>query len=1734
MKRKSKYLKVLTSIFMALFMVFGSIFSAVGSDVYRVKAAESDRLYSTDYYTLSYQNNEIKLLLNSDIRVYQNFTKEDLKELKNSILSVTYRAIYDDLDFEDSSSKKLNSRNRNKLSSTMAGADIDVSTIGSIIQNQLVDFESIDNALDGEGTYDRLIEFYVDRYVNVYMANNEDAIVEDILTDIAEQLTDSIQTTVDNVYELNGAAGYSPDVSIKIDELIANVKEHKDNGESIMISLDDVVDIVKVVDNKESIVNVINEIEVSSEIKDIVKNSSSTESVNFFVSVDMDTIIDIFQNIEMNNNDVKDIVNSIGMDSIIDIVNSIGMDRVVDLANAVHFTKDDLHDVVQNIIPGTSINSLLKTINSVTVDGNLLYDDNEFKMSGLERVIKNLPRPSQIANYTDEQMKITWALDIDTIFGSVNFDLTIGFQGDCSLIRSTAKEISEIFDVYVENGTYYIDIHAPEKLDNLLLRICNSSSISDDIKLGIFNTAFSTIDEIYTKITNKTLDEYIELLKEVDYKTVLANFYNAENLNKLFNTTKFTDARLDKFVDEVCELVSKASNLSYDRIKNFVSRYVDISSLDDTAVEKLVNDTIAVLKKIDSLSLDSSLLREFIDPNSSYTNENIYEYLDKLSNYESYFNRLMQYIAKVYEAAPDRIKDNTILDYYQGNGQFAYSGTINLNIEKLLVTLSSSYGEKIYEALSMVFDRLPSQIKVSITAEIPDVYQVTYNIGNETKVGMLPVGANLDFFANTQSINNYPIQKWVDVNGMEYTTMPATDIELFAVTEFEAYINDGIVKVYDGEPYTLEVTTMPDDNYTYQWYKNDTAIVGATSSTYDVVNVADSGKYYCEVYSEASYNLTKTVEVIISKAQIDATKLQWDYTNAFTYDGIEKTVTLLNLPDVVHVVYDGNYATDAGTYNATAVLEVLDENYEIVGNVADLKWTINPKEVNVVWENEEQYVYNGNVKPIPTATYEDVNGNLVYLAVVESNGKEFKDAGMYLFEATNSNSNYVLANSSLSVNIEKAKVDVSGLTWDYDGAFTYDGTEKVVELSGTVANATAVYTNNAKTNAGTYTASVTFNPVNENYEIVGNIADLEWTIEKAVVDVSGLTWDYDGAFTYDGTEKVVELSGTVANATAVYTNNAKTNAGTYTASVTFNPVNENYEIVGSVADLEWTIEKAVVDVSGLTWDYDGAFTYDETEKVVELSETVSGVRAVYTNNTQTDAGTYTASVTFELTNDNYVLVGSVADLVWTIEKGQIKLYEFRWDYTSTFVYDGSEKTVELSETVSGVRAVYTNNTQTDAGTYTASVTFELTNDNYVLVGSVADLVWTIEKAEVDVSKLNWNYTNAFTYDGTEKTVTLSNAPEFLDIVYFNNVQTEVGSYQAVATIKSNSNNYSVTGVVAPLNWEIKASTSPVDKVNEMTYEDENGVVIVKVTAENGVDSTNSLTVKDETNSTKDVDLSSLVKENEKANILLTYDISFTNANNEVVNYNDNFTVNVLIPENLRDNNNLKVVHIAEDGTVTNMSATRDGNYLTFATTHFSQYAIVEVTPVNASPAWWVWVLIALAVIIIVLLLVLLLRGKNSKGKENVSTNALVETTDYNENDYLVMNSNGKVEQVKLYEAQDDDVLLATLTKDYVIGKVENENLSMFKEHHLILNTVGKVHDENGTISIDMFKEPIKIVAEPNDVNVEKFVVNRSNDNIIVELNQQEVSIKVTNKEEPYQIEENDNLIIIHVSKNLNN
>ncbi len=80
-----------------------------------------------------------------------------------------------------------------------------------------------------------------------------------------------------------------------------------------------------------------------------------------------------------------------------------------------------------------------------------------------------------------------------------------------------------------------------------------------------------------------------------------------------------------------------------------------------------------------------------------------------------------------------------------------------------------------------------------------------------------------------------------------------------------------------------------------------------------------------------------------------------------------------------------------------------------------------------------------------------------------------------------------------------------------------------------------------------------------------------------------------------------------------------------------------------------------------------------------------------------------------------------------------------------------------------------------------------------------------EKANFDMSKVKWNYTDAYTYDGKAKKVELTGLPAGLNVTYTGNTATEVGTYTAKATFSYDDFAYNAPDVskIATLTWQIK-------------------------------------------------------------------------------------------------------------------------------------------------------------------------------------------------------------------------------------------------------------------------------------------------------------------------------------------
>ena len=130
---------------------------------------------------------------------------------------------------------------------------------------------------------------------------------------------------------------------------------------------------------------------------------------------------------------------------------------------------------------------------------------------------------------------------------------------------------------------------------------------------------------------------------------------------------------------------------------------------------------------------------------------------------------------------------------------------------------------------------------------------------------------------------------------------------------------------------------------------------------------------------------------------------------------------------------------------------------------------------------------------------------------------------------------------------------ITGVTFE-DQTFTFDGNEHSISVTGDVPDGvTVAYENNSAVNAGTYEAKAVLS--GEGY--VTLTLDATLTIEKATLDASAFTFK-DDTVTYDGKAHSLKVEGELpAGVTVTYSNNGKTEAGTYEVKATLAGSNYN-------------------------------------------------------------------------------------------------------------------------------------------------------------------------------------------------------------------------------------------------------------------------------------------------------------------------------------------------------------------------------------------------------------------------------------------------------------------------------------------------------------------------------------------------------------------------------------------------
>lgn len=400
--------------------------------------------------------------------------------------------------------------------------------------------------------------------------------------------------------------------------------------------------------------------------------------------------------------------------------------------------------------------------------------------------------------------------------------------------------------------------------------------------------------------------------------------------------------------------------------------------------------------------------------------------------------------------------------------------------------------------------------------------------------------------------------------------------------------------------------------------------------------------------------------------------------------------------------------------------------------------------------------------------------------------------------------------AEVNVKVNKGTVDMTDVKWE-DGSkeFTYDKSEHSVRIDESTLpeGVTVSYENNAKTNAGEYTAIARFTYEDAtNYEAIAPMT-CDWKIKKATYNVSSI--GMMTGYPYTGSPITASLQILPQNITATLVSGSltQTEIGVYEVEYAFTYTGEdaaNYEpIQNRVLKFEiikGNVYSQVMKVFKWTGDVQTLSKEDVIlPEGITIDEFVSG-------HEQTNIGSYVAVAKLAYTEEAKEFYKEVEtiNIYWTITKATYSFTNVVWsrdDVSAPLYYTGTEYTVELLNLPQGITATYSNNKGTNAGTYVTTATFTYDTEHYH-APYISPLTWVINKKTLIVKANDVtveygipakNYLTV-TYDGfienENENNSLSGELNFLISNY--SVNSSVGEYEiAPYNLKSKYNNYEI-------------------------------------------------------------------------------------------------------------------------------------------------------------------------------------------------------------------------------------------------------------------------------------------------------------------------------------------------------
>ncbi len=352
-----------------------------------------------------------------------------------------------------------------------------------------------------------------------------------------------------------------------------------------------------------------------------------------------------------------------------------------------------------------------------------------------------------------------------------------------------------------------------------------------------------------------------------------------------------------------------------------------------------------------------------------------------------------------------------------------------------------------------------------------------------------------------------------------------------------------------------------------------------------IPSIISAGNYFVDIaVRNTDYSVgNPTVNITVNKLTIPFTLGSVSYVYGTTgnteTDGVKYVITETTLT-VKNYVYSGETfeitvktGRNAGIQNVTADDVILTTNYNFVPEGKN-EITITPKELLLVWKvdgtetsaTSYEAVYSGSSQNgrfsynVGTLAFGDKASDLSLGIKVSGTAEDIYDVGSYgILVSLYDNVNYKLTNDYFTVRVKKASLSIEvddAEVWQREsytasyrcyGKAGDDINKTVTSLKGANIRINTSYAATAPVGS---TFDVTVTATFDNYEAEMTKTGKITVIPNPYPDYLSYSYWHDVTYVYTGSEIRVEIAGISEDVTVVYSNNAHTNAGVYTAGVT--------------------------------------------------------------------------------------------------------------------------------------------------------------------------------------------------------------------------------------------------------------------------------------------------------------------------------------------------------------------------------------------------------------------------------------------------------------------------------------------------------------------------------------------------------------------------------------------------------